>query len=448
MKKFIEQYFKIKESGSTLRTEVVAGITTFMTMAYILAVNPLILADAGMDKGGVFTATILAAVIGTLIMALFARYPFALAPGMGLNAFFAYGVVLGMGYSWQTALTAVFVEGLIFIFISLFQVREKIFEAIPLSMKHAVTVGIGLFIALIGLKNAGVVIQHPATLVTKGALTSAPVMLALLGTIATVAMMRRQVKGALLLGILLTYGAGLLAEFTGWYQVNPEIKQFSLIPNLADLFVIPSLESVAFKIDFHSIFSLEFIVIIFAFLFVDLFDTIGTVIGVSDKAGYLTKEGKLPRLNKVLLSDAIATSAGALLGTSTTTTFIESASGVAAGGRTGFTSVITALFFLLSLMFAPIFLSIPAFATAPALIVVGLLMFENIKHIQFSNFEESLPAYFTIIMMPFTFSIAEGIVFGIISFVVLKMILGKFKEVSIVMYILALLFVLSFYFLK
>ncbi|MFV0505673.1 MAG: NCS2 family permease [Bacteroidales bacterium] len=440
MKAFIDKYFGISTSGSNFRTEIIAGVTTFMTMAYILAVNPQILGSTGMDKGGVFVATVAAAVIGTLVMALLAKYPFALAPGMGLNAFFAYSVVVGLGYSWQMALTAVFVEGIIFMILSAFKVREAIFNAIPQDIKYAVTAGIGLFITFIGLKGAGLIASHSVTFVTLGDMGLAPAMLAFIGIMLTSILLIKNVKGALLLGIVLTYALGIIAQLSGWYDVNPEIGNFSLIPKLENLFKIPDISTVAFKLEFHNIFTIDFLVVVFAFLFVDLFDTIGTVIGVATKGNYLDKDGKFPRINKVLFADAIATTFGALLGTSTTTTYVESSTGVVAGGRTGFTSVVVAVLFIVALFFAPIFLAVPSFAVAPVLVIVGLMMMESVVKINFTNFEEAVPAFLTIVMMSFAYSIAEGIIFGVISWVVIKLLIGKTSQISIVMLILAILF--------
>ena len=398
----MEKFFKLKENGTDVKTEVIAGITTFMTMAYILAVNPNILADAGMDRGAVFTATAVAAFLGTALMALLANYPFALAPGMGLNAYFAYTVVLGMGYSWQTALTAVFVEGIIFIALSVTNVREAIFNAVPRNLKSAVSVGIGLFIAFIGLQNAKIVIGG-ATLVelfsikgynsihaAEGVAGSVndvgiTVLIAIIGVIITALLVVKEVKGNILLGILATWILGIIAQLTGLYVPNPALGLFSVLPDFSNGLSIPSIGPVLFKLEFDKIKSLNFVVVMFAFLFVDLFDTIGTLIGVSTKAGMLDKDGKLPNIKGALLADAIATTAGAMLGTTTVTTFVESASGVSEGGRTGLTAMTTAVLFAVSLLLSPIFLAIPSFATAPALIVVGFYMFTNVVHIDFSD---------------------------------------------------------------
>ena len=383
----LEKMFKLRQNGTDVKTEVLAGITTFMTMAYILAVNPSIMAEAGMDQGAVFTATALAALVGTLLMALFANYPFALAPGMGLNAYFAYTVVLGMGYSWETALTAVFVEGIVFIVLSLTNVREAIFNAIPKNLKAAVSVGIGLFIAFIGLQNAKIVIGGSTLLQlfsveeynnVNGVEASfndvgITVLLAIIGILVTGYLVIKQIKGNILWGILITWILGIICQFAGLYVPNPELGFYGLLPDFSNGLSVPSIAPVFGKLDFSGIFSLNFIVVIFAFLFVDMFDTIGTLIGVSSKANMLDKDGKLPNIKGALMADAVATTVGAVMGTSTTTTFVESASGVSEGGRTGLTAVTTAILFGLSLFLSPIFLAIPSFATAPALVVVGFL---------------------------------------------------------------------------
>lgn len=456
----LEKLFKLKENQTDVRTEVIAGITTFMTMAYILAVNPSILAATGMDQGAVFTATALAGLIGTLLMALFANYPFALAPGMGLNAYFAYTVVIGMGYSWEMALTAVFVEGIIFILLSVTNVREAIFNAIPHNLKSAVSVGIGLFIAFVGLQNAHIVIGG-STLLQLFSLDNynqvnnvqatmndvgITVILAVTGVIITGILVVKNIKGNILWGILITWGLGIICQLAGIYVPNPEVGMYNLLPDFSNGLSIPSLMPVFGKLDFSSIASIEFVVVIFAFLFVDLFDTIGTLIGVSSKAGMLDKDGKLPRVKGALLADAIATTAGAVLGTSTTTTFVESASGVSEGGRTGLTSVTTAILFGLSLFLSPIFLAIPAFATAPALIVVGFYMLSNVVNIDFSDFSESIPCFICIIAMPFFYSISEGIAMGTISYVAINLLTGSFKnkKISILMYVLTVLFILKY----
>ena len=459
----LEKMFKLRQNGTDVKTEVLAGITTFMTMAYILAVNPSIMAEAGMDQGAVFTATALAALVGTLLMALFANYPFALAPGMGLNAYFAYTVVLGMGYSWETALTAVFVEGIVFIVLSLTNVREAIFNAIPKNLKAAVSVGIGLFIAFIGLQNAKIVIGGSTLLQlfsveeynnVNGVEASfndvgITVLLAIIGILVTGYLVIKQIKGNILWGILITWILGIICQFAGIYVPNPELGFYGLLPDFSNGLSVPSIAPVFGKLDFSGIFSLNFIVVIFAFLFVDMFDTIGTLIGVSSKANMLDKDGKLPNIKGALLADAVATTVGAVMGTSTTTTFVESASGVSEGGRTGLTAVTTAILFGLSLFLSPIFLAIPSFATAPALVVVGFYMLTNVTNIDFNDISEALPCYICIGAMPFFYSISEGISMGVISYVVLNLLTGKAKEkkISLLMYVLAVLFVLKYIFL-
>ena len=459
----LEKVFKLSENKTDAKTEILAGITTFMTMAYILAVNPGILSATGMDSGAVFTATALAAFIGTLLMAIFANYPFALAPGMGLNAYFAYTVVLGMGYSWEYALTAVFAEGIIFILLSATNVREAIFNAIPQNLKAAVSVGIGLFIAFIGLQNAKIVIGGSTLLQlfsvdkyneVNGVSASfndvgITVLLAIIGIIVTGILVVKNIKGNILWGILITWLLGIICQFTGLYVPNADLGFYSLLPDFSNGLSIPSLSPIFCKLDFSGIFSLNFIVILFAFLFVDLFDTIGTLIGVSAKADMLDENGKLPRIKGALMADAVATTVGAVIGTSTTTTFVESASGVSEGGRTGLTSVTTAILFGLSLFLSPIFLAIPSFATAPALVIVGLYMLTNVTNIDFNDMSEAIPCYVCIIAMPFFYSISEGISMGVITYVALNLITGKAKEkkVSILMYVLAVLFVLKYVFL-
>ncbi|SHF26715.1 NCS2 family permease [Alkalibacter saccharofermentans] len=445
MKSFLDSFFKLKENNTNVKTEVMAGITTFMTMAYILIVNPSILSVTGMDFNALITATAIAAAIGTFFMAIFANYPFALAPGMGLNAYFAYVVVLQMGYSWEIALTAIFVEGIIFILLSFFNVREALFNAIPSTLKKAVGVGIGLFITFIGLQNAGVIVGNQATLVGLGSLKSITAILTLVGVIITVVMIVKKVRGAILWGILITYLLGLISQFAGIYVVNPDIGMYSLIPS-GIISAPPSLEPIFFKFDFAQMLSLDFVIVIFTFLFVDLFDTLGTLIGVSTKAGFLTKEGKLPKIKQALLADAVATTAGAVLGTSTTTTYVESASGVADGGRTGLTAFTTGVLFILALVFSPVISVIPAFATAPALIVVGLFMMEHVVDIDFNDYTEALPAFLTILMMPLAYSISDGLAFGGISYVLVKLLSGKRKDIHPVMYIIALMFIVYFIF--
>ncbi len=434
----MESFFRLKENGTDVKTEIVAGITTFMTMAYILAVNPGMLSATGMDGGGVFTATALSAAFATLIMALYAKYPFALAPGMGLNAFFTFSVVLGEnGKSWQFALTAVLIEGIIFILLSFINAREAIFNSIPVSLKNAVSVGIGLFISFIGLGGSGIVKAGDGTLLALGDLTSGAAIVAILGILFTGFLLAKNVKGALLLGIVFSTIIGIPLGVT----ILPE--GFSGIVSLP-----PSMKNVAFQfVSTKEIFSLEMLVVVFTFLFVDIFDTVGTLAGVASKADMLDEDGTLPRVGKALMADAIGTIAGACMGTSTVTTFVESASGVAEGGRTGLTALTTAFMFALSLFFAPLFTIIPAAATAPALVIVGLFMMSPITKIDFNDFTEAIPAFLTIVMMPFAYSIAEGIVFGMISYTILKTISGRGKEVSITMWILSLLFIIRIIFM-
>lgn len=428
-----DKFFKISENKSTLKTEIIAGITTFMTMVYILAVNPSILSEAGMNKDAVFTATALSAVIATLIMALYAKLPFALAPGMGLNAFFAFTVVLGMGYTWEFALTAVFLEGIIFIILTIFNIRELIVNSIPLNLKHAVSVGIGLFIAFIGLKGTGLIIDNPATLVTLGDMKNPQVYVGLLGVLIIGVLLAKKVKGAILIGILASTVIGLLLGVT----IIPEGFSFISLP--------PSVEPIFFKFDFSQVFSIDMLIVLFTFLFVDMFDTVGTLVGVSSKSGMLDEQGNVPRVKQALFADAIGTFFGAILGTSTVTTYVESASGVAEGGKTGMTALTVAGMFALALFFAPIFMIIPAAATAPALIIVGLFMISPIMKIDLNDITEAVPAFFTIIIMPLTYSIAEGIVFGMLSYVLLKLLTGKFKEITPIMVIIVILFIIKFY---
>ncbi len=430
---FVEKQFKLRENNTNVRTEILAGVTTFMTMAYILAVNPGMLGDAGMDPGAVFTATALASFIGCVLMAFMANYPFALSSGMGLNAFFAYTVVLGMGYSWEFALTAVFLEGIIFIILSFFNVREAIFNSIPMNLKKAVSVGIGLFIALIGFVNAGIIVGEGGTILELGKLTEAAPLLAIIGLVITGVLLALKVKGALFIGILVTTLIGIPMGVS-YMPDGTFLKIFSAPPSLAPGF---------FKFEWTNIFALDMLIVIFTFLFVDIFDTVGTLIGVSSKAKMLDEDGQLPRVKQALLADAIATTAGAALGTSTVTTYVESASGVAEGGRTGLTALTTGVMFLLALVLAPLFGMIPGAATAPALIIVGLFMMSPIKEIDLEDYTEAIPAFLTIVMMPFAYSIAEGIVFGMVSYVVLKLFSGRGKEVTPVMYILAVLFILK-----
>lgn len=455
----LEKFFKLKENRTDVKTEIMAGITTFMTMAYILAVNPSILSVAGMDANAVLIATALAAFVGTAMMALFANYPFALAPGMGLNAYFAYTVVLNMGYSWQIALMAVFVEGLVFIVLSLTNVREAIFNAIPMTLKSAVSVGIGLFIAFIGLQNAKIVVNSDATLLTyqtfKGDTFHSigiGAILALIGVLVTAILLVRKVKGGILLGIIITWVLGIICELTGIYVPNPDAGMYSVIPSAIVSFDFSSFGHTfgqVFKADFSNIRILDFIVVMFAFLFVDLFDTLGTLIGVASKADMLDKDGKLPRIKGALMADAVATSVGAVFGTSTTTTYVESASGVTEGGRTGLTAITTGILFLLALIFSPLFLTIPSFATAPALIIVGFYMMGAVVKINFDDMAEAIPAFLCIIAMPLAYSISEGIAIGVISWTLLNLLTGKArdKKISILMYVLTVLFILKYIFL-
>ena len=437
-----------------------AGITTFMTMAYILAVNPNILSASGMDRGAVFTATALSAFIATCLMALLSNYPFVLAPGMGLNAYFTYTVVLGMGYTWQQALAAVFAEGIIFILLSLTNVREAIFNSIPMNLKHAVSVGIGLFIAFIGLQNAKIVVGNDSTLVSIFSFKSSvaggtfssqgiTVLLALIGVLVTAILLAKNVKGGILWGILITWILGIICQLTHLYVPNADLGYYSLLPDFSNGISVPSMMPTFMKMDFSIVFSLDFVVIMFAFLFVDMFDTLGTLIGVASKADMLDKDGKLPKIKGALLSDAVGTSVGAVCGTSTVTTFVESASGVAEGGRTGLTSLVAGVLFALSLLLSPIFLAIPSFATAPALIVVGYLMLTSVTKIDFNDMTEAIPCFIAIIAMPFMYSISEGISMGVISYVVINVITGKAKEkkISLLMYILAVLFILKYIFI-
>ncbi|TVR32392.1 MAG: NCS2 family permease [Spirochaetaceae bacterium] len=425
----MEKLFKLKEHNTTVKTEVLAGLTTFLTMAYILIVNPLILSDAGMDFGAVFTATALASAIATLVMAFVANLPFALAPGMGLNAFFAYTVVIGMGYSWQFALTAVFLEGIIFIVLTMLNIREAIVNSIPMNVKRGIAVGIGLFITLIGLNNAGIVVPYEATMVTLGDVTSGGALLALIGLIITGGLLAFKIKGALLLGIVITALIGFPMGIT-----QPPSGSWAP-PSLAPTFA---------QFDFSQVFSTDMLIVLFTFLFVDLFDTAGTLIGVSTKAGIIKPDGTIPKAKEALFADAVGTTVGGLLGTSTVTTYIESASGVAEGGRTGLTSVTTAVLFLLALFVSPLFLMIPGAATAPALVLVGLFMMGPVKDIDLEEYTEAIPAFLAIIMMPFTYSIAEGIIFGVLAYVLLKLISGRHKEIPISTYVVALIFILHF----
>ena len=452
----LERVFKLSAHKTDVRTEVMAGITTFMTMAYILAVNPSILGSTGMDSTAVLLATALASFLGTACMALMANLPFALSAGMGLNAYMAYTVVAGYGYSWQVALLAVFIEGLIFVVLSLTNVREGIFNAIPLNLKRGVSVGIGLFIAFIGLQNAGLCVDS-ATLVTITSFTDnfhtagICALLALVGLFLTAVFYIHNLKGAILFGILATWILGMLCQMTGIYVPTPDAGFYSMFPTLGmtDFSKLGETFGQCFHVDFSAVGLINFVVVVFSFLFVDLFDTLGTLIGVATKADMLDEDGKLPGIKPALLSDAIATSAGAVLGTSTTTTFVESASGVAVGGRTGLTAMVTGVLFLVSTLFAPIFTAIPSFATAPALIMVGFLMVGTVSTIRFDldNLTEAIPAYLAIIAMPLFYSISEGISLGVISYVLLNLAAGKGKRITPLMYVLALLFILKYIFL-
>lgn len=451
----LEKLFHLKENHTNVKTEVIGGFTTFMTMAYILAVNPGMLAAAGMDSTAVLIATCLASFIGTIAMALLANYPFALAPGMGLNAYFAFTVCGNMGYSWKVALMAVFIEGIIFIVLSLTNVREAIFNAIPTSLKKGVSAGIGLFIAFIGLQGAHIVVNNDSTLLSYVKFTEnwhtegICALLALIGLLLTAILYIKKVKGSILIGILATWILGMIAQATGIYHIDVEADFYSLYPTFAltDFSAIGKTFGQCFTADFHGVGVLNFIVVLLSFLFVDMFDTIGTLIGVSDKAGFLNEEGKLPRVKQALMADAIATSAGAVLGTSTTTTFVESSAGVGDGARTGLSSIVTGFLFLLAILFAPIFTAIPGFATAPALIFVGFLMVSAIVKIDFNNLTEAIPAYLCLIAMPLMYSIAEGIAIGVISYVIINLICGKAKKITPLMYVLAVLFVCKYIFL-
>lgn len=452
----MERFFKLKENNTNVKTEVIAGITTFMTMAYILAVNPSILSASGMDKNAVLMATALAAFVGTMLMALLANYPFALAPGLGLNAYFAYTICGNMGYSWQFALLAVFVEGLIFILLSLTNIREAIFNAIPLTLKKGVSVGIGLFVAFIGLQNAGIVANDDSTLVTivdfreNFNTTGICALLAVIGIFIITILYIKNVKGAILIGIFATWIIGLLCQLVGLYTVDVEAGYYSLIPSWSSFDITAIGETFGQCFNFAKIGHfdiIDMVVIVFAFLFVDMFDTLGTLVGVANKANMLDENGQLPRIKPALLSDAIATSVGAVFGTSTTTTFVESSAGVAEGGRTGLASVVTGLLFLVSIVLAPIFTTIPSFATAPALVFVGFLMVSAVVEIDFNDWTEAIPAYLCLMAMPLLYSISEGIAVGVISYVVINVFCGKAKRITPLMYVLAVLFVLKYIFL-
>lgn len=451
----LEKLFKLRENDTTVKTEVIAGLTTFMTMAYILAVNPSMLNAAGMDTNAALIATALAAFIGTLAMAFLANYPFALASGMGLNAYFAYTVCGSMGYSWQVALLAVFAEGIVFIALSLTNVREAIFNAIPLTLKHGVSAGIGLFIAFVGLQGAHLVVNSDSTLTTTvdfaGNFHTEGIcaVLAIVGLFITIILYIKGFKGAILIGIIATWILGMIMQAVGVYQVDVEGKFYSLFPNLAfvDLTDLGKTFGQCFRADLSGVSVINFIVVLLSFLFVDIFDTLGTLVGVATKADMLDSEGKLPRIKQALLADAIATSAGAIIGTSTTTTYVESSAGVAAGGRTGLSSVVTGLLFLVSIFFAPIFTAIPGFATAPALIFVGFLMVSSVIKVDFSDLTEAVPAYLCMLAMPLMYSIAEGIAMGVVSYVVINLLCGKAKKITPLMYVLAVLFICKYIFL-
>ena len=442
--------FKLKEHNTTVKTEVMAGITTFLTMAYILAVNPNMLSASGMDNGAVFTATALASALATFIMAFWANYPIALSAGMGLNAYFAYTVCLGqlqgIDDPWKIALAAVLVEGIIFIILSFFKLRETIVNAIPENLKYGITSGIGLFIAFVGLKGAGVVVSDDSTLVALGNFGRPEVALCLIGILVIAVMNHYNVKGSILWGILITWVLGIIAQLTGWYVVDPDAGAASLIPSLsASSFIPPSISSTFCKFDFAWIGShvSEFVVIVFSFLFVDMFDTIGTVIGVAEKADLLDEDGNLPRVGRVLMADAIGTVAGSMLGTSTVTSFVESSSGVAEGGKTGLTAMTTGILFLVALFLSPIFLAIPSFATAPALVIVGFFMASSIKKMEFDgDLADAVGGYLAFLMMPLTYSIANGIMFGVLAWFIIKVCTGQLKKIHPVMYIVCALFII------
>lgn len=426
----LEKLFKLKENDTNVRRELMAGLITFLTMSYILAVNPQILGAAGMDKQALFTTTALAAIAGTLFMAIFANVPIAQAPGMGLNNFFAFTVVLAMGYSWQFALTAVIIEGFIFMILTLFNIREIIINNIPKSLKEAIPIGIGLFITFIGLKSAGIVIGNPHTLVQLGNMADPNVWIALLGLVVIAALLVKKVHGAILIGIL---ASTIFALTLGKVEI-PTGSLISLPPSISPILV---------KFDWSQVFTFDMLIVVFTFLLVNLFDSMGTLIGVISKIGKSDEHGNFPQIQKALFADALGTIAGALLGTSPNTAYVESASGVAAGGRTGLTSVSTAFMFFLALFFAPIFLMVPAAATAPALIIIGLFMMSSVGSIDFNDISEGLPAFITIIFMPFTYSIAQGVIFGMLSFTIIKLLSGKVKDISLTMYILSIFFLIK-----
>lgn len=428
--KMLEKLFGFNPRETRVRTEILAGITTFLTMAYILAVNPNILSATGMDKGALFTTTVVASAFATLLMALYAKLPFGLAPGMGLNAFFAYTVCLTLGYSWQFALTAVLLEGIIFILLTITNLREKIVDALPLTLRNAIGAGIGLFIAFIGLQNAGIIVNNDATLISLGDITSGSALLGIIGLLVTSILLIKRVRGALLIGILLTTVIGIPMGQTHLDGV------FSTPPSIAPIFC---------QFQWEHIFTKEMVIVVFTFLFVDMFDTIGTLVGVTTKAGMVTKDGKIPHLKQAFLVDAVGTTAGAVLGTSTITTFVESASGVGEGGRSGLTSFVTAVCFLLSLFLAPFFLAVPGAATAPVLILVGLMMMSSVKKVDFLDYSEAIPAFICIIFMPLAYSISDGIVLGMISYVLINLLCGHTKKLTPAMYILSVIFVFKFF---
>ncbi len=425
----LQKLFGFVPSSMTVKREVIAGITTFLTMAYILAVNPSILSDAGMDKGAVFTATVISSVLATLVMAMYAKLPFALAPGMGLNAFFAYTVVLTMGYSWQFALTAVFIEGIIFILLTLTGLRQKIVDSMPLVLRRAISPGIGFFIAFIGLKNAGIVSASPATFVTMGNLHDPAVLLAAFGILLSAVLLIKKVTGALLIGILVTTVIGIPLGVTHFSSV---------------LDVPPSIAPVVMKFEWHNVLSFDMAICVLTFLFIDMFDTIGTLLGVSHRAGMVDEKGNIPHLTEAFMADAIGTAAGAMLGTSTVTTYVESASGVNAGGRSGLTSFTTAICFVLALFLAPLFLAIPAQATAPALVLVGVMMMTDVSKLHLGDFADAVPAFVCIALMPLTYSISDGILMGLITYVLLRIFAGRYRELKLGMIVLAVLFVLKY----
>lgn len=428
----LQKLFGFVPSSMTVKREVIAGITTFLTMAYILAVNPSILSDAGMDKGAVFTATVISSVLATLVMAMYAKLPFALAPGMGLNAFFAYTVVLNMGYSWQFALTAVFIEGIIFILLTLTGFRQKIVDSMPLVLRRAISPGIGFFIAFIGLKNAGIVSASPATFVTMGNLHDPAVLLAAFGILLSAVLLIKKVTGALLIGILVTTVIGIPLGVTHFTSV---------------LDVPPSIAPVVMKFEWNNVLSIDMAICVLTFLFIDMFDTIGTLLGVSHRAGMVDEKGNIPHLTEAFMADAIGTAAGAMLGTSTVTTYVESASGVNAGGRSGLTSFTTAICFVLALFLAPLFLAIPAQATAPALVLVGVMMMTDVSKLHLGDFADAVPAFVCIALMPLTYSISDGILMGLITYVLLRIFAGRYRELKLGMIVLAVLFVLKYAFL-